>query len=138
MVNKDLVIILLVIALVGISAFSFGYIFLSPDDNNKINNNTTINKTNQIKNNTSTSNVTKKKSSKSKGLNLEGYTLVDVRTGTPGDVYCTVCGELTVSRTVYEYINDENDRIMIGENYCHNCGRITSKDYWQDGQWHNL
>lgn len=138
--KKDIIIIGLVIGLVAVLSFSVGYLFLGEsfaDKNiqNNINNSSLNNSSGN--NSSSQTNVTKTtstKKSKSKTLDLTGYTLIDVRYGTQG-VFCDVC-DGNMERTVYEYENDEGDIIMIGKNSCPNCGK-TSKDYWKDGKWHD-
>jgi ribosomal protein S27AE len=139
--NKDLIIIGLVIGLVAVLSFSAGYLFLgdSSDDKNAQNNTNNSSLNNSNVNNSSNQTVkvnktTTNKKSKNKGLDLTGYTLIDVRYGNSG-IYCDVC-DGNIERTVYEYVNDEGDRIMIGKNSCPNCGK-TSKDYWKDGKWHD-
>jgi len=133
MKNKNLMIIGLIIALVAVSAFSFG--FISRSDNEIDANDDPVKSVSSKQ--TPSVKQTSKKSTKN-GVDLEGYKLIDTRSGTDaGSIQCEYCDSWEVQRTVYEYVNDAGDTVMIGENYCTNCGR-TTKDMWQDAEWRDI
>lgn len=130
-----LVVCLVLIALLGVSVgILIEKTYEEPtvinSNNNSTNGTVTVNK--------NSTNQTSKIKSTDKSVNLKKYTLVDVRSdSTMGTVRCRICGSMEVHRTVYEYVNNAGDRIMIGENYCTNCGR-TTKDMWQNGEWRDI
>jgi hypothetical protein len=141
-IRKDYIIIILIVALVGVVSFSSAYMLASQPkniNNSTSNSNNSINSSiNSSNMNTSSNKTSKNTASIGNNIDLNGYVLTEVRDSTglnPGK--CKFCKKWSVYRTVYDYKNNEDDRIMIGKNYFTSCGR-KFRNMWQNGKWSDI